>query len=224
MPLLYQVATSQLNPSDVALNIRRVFNKRDNVDVTMAGVVDADASATCVTLDDGQQIDGDFLVGGGKPTELLRYARRGRTCVSALLALRRRAPAFEDPAGLRKRRPRSVARRSRSAHIRRRGFGPDGHRDRRSARRADRRGDALRVPRSRRLSGAGDPGRPRGRRSRSVLREGPRVRCRSLQKDGVELQLGVGVEDVAADHVTLSDGSTIPTRCVIWAEGCRRSS
>ncbi len=69
MPLLYQVATSQLASSDVAMDIRAVFRKHPNVDVKMAEVVAADPAARAVTLDDGQTLSGDFLVlaGGSRP-------------------------------------------------------------------------------------------------------------------------------------------------------------
>ena len=40
-----------------------------------------------------------------------------------------------------------------------------------------------------------------------------------LQDRGVEIKLGTGVKEVAADHVVLSDGTTIPTRCVAWGGG-----
>jgi NADH dehydrogenase len=40
-----------------------------------------------------------------------------------------------------------------------------------------------------------------------------------LQRDGVELRLNTSVTEVYSDHVVLSDGSTIKTRCVIWAGG-----
>ena len=43
--------------------------------------------------------------------------------------------------------------------------------------------------------------------------------ARILEKDGVELRLGVGVKAIAPGHVTLSDGSTIKTRCVVWGGG-----
>ena len=43
--------------------------------------------------------------------------------------------------------------------------------------------------------------------------------ARVLEKDGVELRLGVGVKAIGPGHVTLSDGSTIKTRCVIWGGG-----
>jgi NADH dehydrogenase len=40
-----------------------------------------------------------------------------------------------------------------------------------------------------------------------------------LGERGVQLRLGTGVKEVAADHVVLSDGTTIKTRCVAWAGG-----
>jgi len=36
---------------------------------------------------------------------------------------------------------------------------------------------------------------------------------------GVELRLGTSVKEIAADHVLLSDGQTIPTHCVVWGGG-----
>ena len=43
--------------------------------------------------------------------------------------------------------------------------------------------------------------------------------ARILEKDGVELRLGIGVKAIGPGHVTLSDGSTIKTRCVVWGGG-----
>ena len=59
--------------------------------------------------------------------------------------------------------------------------------------------------------------------------------ARVLEKDGVELRLGTGVNEIGPGHVTLSDGATIQTRCVVWggglmaapvagAAGCRRAA
>ena len=72
---------------------------RSNVDVTMAGVVDADALATCATLDDGQQIDGDFLgLVARKPIRAPPGCEAARLSMrSALLVLRRLVPAFDAP-------------------------------------------------------------------------------------------------------------------------------
>jgi NADH dehydrogenase len=45
--------------------------------------------------------------------------------------------------------------------------------------------------------------------------------ARILEKDGVELRMGSGVAEIGPGHVTLSDGSTIRTRCVIWDGGLK---
>ena len=43
--------------------------------------------------------------------------------------------------------------------------------------------------------------------------------ARVLEKDNVDLRLGTGVTEIGPGHVTLSDGSTIKTRCVVWGGG-----
>jgi NADH dehydrogenase len=45
--------------------------------------------------------------------------------------------------------------------------------------------------------------------------------ARVLVKDGVELRMGSGVAEIGPGHVTLTDGSTIRTRCVIWGGGLK---
>jgi NADH:ubiquinone reductase (H+-translocating) len=42
-----------------------------------------------------------------------------------------------------------------------------------------------------------------------------------LQKDGVQIRLGTGVTEVGPGHVTLSDGTNLRTRCVIWGGGLK---
>ena len=42
---------------------------------------------------------------------------------------------------------------------------------------------------------------------------------KALERDGVEIRLGVSVKEIGPGHATLSDGTTIPTRCVIWGGG-----
>jgi NADH dehydrogenase len=42
---------------------------------------------------------------------------------------------------------------------------------------------------------------------------------KQLKHRGVELMLGSGVTEVAADHVKLRDGTTIPTHLTIWGGG-----
>jgi NADH dehydrogenase len=43
--------------------------------------------------------------------------------------------------------------------------------------------------------------------------------ARILERDGVELRMGTGVTAIGPGHVTLSDGSMIKTRCVVWGGG-----
>ncbi len=40
-----------------------------------------------------------------------------------------------------------------------------------------------------------------------------------LQERKVELNLGTGVKEVGPGHALLSDGTVIPTRCVVWGGG-----
>ena len=45
--------------------------------------------------------------------------------------------------------------------------------------------------------------------------------ARVLEKDGVELRMGTAVTEIGPGHVTLSDGATIRTRCVVWGGGLK---
>src|SRR6478609_1393864 len=58
-PLLYQVATSQLAPSDIAYSLRKLFNDDANVTVKLADVTDVDPATRTVTTADGDRIAGD---------------------------------------------------------------------------------------------------------------------------------------------------------------------
>ena len=48
-PLLYQVATSQLAPADVAFSLRKLFHDDENVDVKLGDVDSVDPSTHTVT-------------------------------------------------------------------------------------------------------------------------------------------------------------------------------
>src|SRR6476660_417820 len=52
-PLLYQVATAQVETSDVARPMRAMFSKRHPVKVTMADITDIDPDGKSVTSADG---------------------------------------------------------------------------------------------------------------------------------------------------------------------------
>jgi len=60
-PLLYQVATAALNPSDIAYPIRAALSTQKNVRVLLAEATGIDVDAKTVTLDDGL-LHYDFLV------------------------------------------------------------------------------------------------------------------------------------------------------------------
>lgn len=60
-PLLYQVAMAGLNPSDIAIPIRKFFSKKDNVEVTLAEVDQIDLKQKKIHFDQ-RWIDYDYLV------------------------------------------------------------------------------------------------------------------------------------------------------------------
>src|SRR5947199_8286464 len=60
-PLLYQVATAALNPSDIAAPLRHVLRKQANAEVLLGEVVAIDAAAHKVPPADGE-LDYDYLV------------------------------------------------------------------------------------------------------------------------------------------------------------------
>src|SRR3954453_4471358 len=61
-PLLYQVATSQLAPADIAYSLRKLFRGDDNVDVKLGEVASIDAANRTVETAAGQRLRADALV------------------------------------------------------------------------------------------------------------------------------------------------------------------
>jgi len=61
-PLLYQVATATLNPSDIATPIRHILRRQRNARVLLGEVVRVDLVGKRVLLVDGVELDYDFLV------------------------------------------------------------------------------------------------------------------------------------------------------------------
>src|SRR5262249_7025863 len=61
-PMLYQVATSQLAPNDVAHSLRKVFLRGENVDLKLAEAVSIDPDARAVTTKTGEVYRADYLV------------------------------------------------------------------------------------------------------------------------------------------------------------------
>ncbi len=61
-PLLYQVATAGLAPSDIASPIRGIFSKFPNVEVQMGEVTSVDPKAKTVALSSGKSLRFDYLI------------------------------------------------------------------------------------------------------------------------------------------------------------------
>jgi NADH dehydrogenase len=218
-PLLYQVATSQLASSDIAVDVRKEFRKSPNVDVKMAEVVGADPGSKSVTLDNGQTISADFLVlaGGSQPNFFrtpgaehtfplysLDDAQRLRSRILAL---------FEDA----DRHPDLVERGALNFLIV--GAGPTG---------TETAGALAELIRDVMPSEYHDLAVRRARvivvdLGHAMLGEfsakAHEYAAKALQRDGVELRLGTAVKEIGPGHALLSDGTTIPTHCVIWGGG-----
>ncbi|MCB4380037.1 NAD(P)-binding protein, partial [Synechococcus sp. MU1644] len=60
-PLLYQVATADLSPADVAWPIRGIFSGQKNVSVALTEVLDVDKTSQHVITGEGQ-FDYDYLI------------------------------------------------------------------------------------------------------------------------------------------------------------------
>ena len=61
-PLLYQVASAGLSPADIAIPIRGVLGDQHNVRILMAEVEDVDLDAKRAQLEDGDDIEFDYLI------------------------------------------------------------------------------------------------------------------------------------------------------------------
>ena len=101
-PLLYQVATAALNPSDIAAPIRGILGRQKNVTVTLGEAEAIDADAKKVRLCDGGELAYDFLVVATGAThsyfghpEWERFAPGLKTIDDALEIRRRVLLAFE---------------------------------------------------------------------------------------------------------------------------------
>ena len=225
-PLLYQVATAALAPSNVAFNLRNLFRRHSNVDIKMAEVVSVDLNTRTAVTVGGQKYQGDFLVlaagseanffgtpGADKctyPLYSLRDAEVLRSRIIAVLESADRDPSLIDKGAL---------------NFVIVGAGPTG------VEMAGAFGDAAQVlAKEKRFKDlAADQAQiVLVDHSQSVLNafsEKSRLYAKeALRSRGVQLRLGTSVREVAPDHVVLSDGSRIKTRTVIWAGGLRASA
>lgn len=221
-PLLYQVASSLLNASDIAEPVRSVFRRGSNVSVRQAEVTGIDFEHRIVATRDGTELPYDYLVlAPGSTTnyfgiESAEQRAHGLKDLPEALSLRNhillcleaasRASAEDGTAWL----TFVVA-----------GGGPTG------VEYAGALAELLRlvVP--------GEYPELGSREWKIVLVEGlpellppfaPSLRAaarRDLTANGVEVRTGIRLTDFDGERVTLSDGSAIATRTLVWAAGVR---
>jgi NADH dehydrogenase len=102
-PLLYQVATAALSPGDIASPIRWILRHQENARVLLATVVQVDAAAGRVVLDDGATLAFDYLILAPGAThsyfghnDWAAHAPGLKTLDDALAMRRRMLLAFEE--------------------------------------------------------------------------------------------------------------------------------
>jgi NADH:ubiquinone reductase (H+-translocating) len=219
-PLLYQVATAELTADDVMFDLDRVFGKHPNVEPRTAEVVSIDPASPHVTLADGEQVPGDVVVlavgsqpnffhtpGAAEhafPLYSVDDARRVRSRVLQLFRDASEHPELIDQGALTfvvvGGGPTGVETAGALAEL---VFDVMPHRHERLA---TARAQVILV----------DLGH-------AVLApfsdEAHAYTARQLQRRGVQLRLGTSATEVGPDHITLSDGATIPTRLVVWGGG-----
>jgi NADH:ubiquinone reductase (H+-translocating) len=220
-PLLYQVATALLNPSDIAYPLRRVFRKSRNVRFRQGTVAELDPERRMVRMHDGDEIAYDAcVVATGSVNDYFGHAEIARDTIGLKYlqeALRLRQHVLsclerasqEDGAGERHRWLTFVVA----------GGGPTGveyagalaellsivlGRDYPELRRADAR--VVVVEGRDRLLQAFPP-------TLGAYAE------RQLGRRGVEVRTGTLVSKTSAVLATLSSGEAIPTRTIVWSAG-----
>ena len=223
-PLFYQLATAELGTGDVSTSIRRSLRGYTNVDVKMLEVTAADPKTRTVSSREGESYQGDFLAlaagsqanffgtAGAKensfPLYSLRDAQRLRSRILA---------AFEDA----DRDPRLVEQGALNFVVV--GGGPTG---------TEITGALADMINLTMIAEYPDLAVQHARvylvdHADALLGSFPvkahGYAAHALERKGVQLRLGIGVKEVAPDHVLLSDGTSIPTRTAVWAGGVMAS-
>jgi NADH dehydrogenase len=224
-PLLYQVATAALNPSDIAYPIRSIFRSQENVrSVLLAEVARLDLGARKLTLEDGSRLAYDYLIlaTGASHSYFGRddwepLAPGLKSLEDALVMRQRILAAFEEA----ERKPEDAERLLTFVVV---GAGPTG---------VELAGALIEIA----VHSLGedfdiiDP-----TRARVLLVEGaPHVlpvypedlslsARRQLEALGVEVVTGAMVAEIDKGGVTLTDGLRIEAGLVLWAAGVQASS
>jgi len=221
-PLLYQVATSILSPSNAAFALRDILRDHPNVDVQMDEAVSIDLTRRSVTTASGQIHSGDFLVlatgsrvnfyntPGAEEHSLPLYTLRDAEALRSTI-LKALEQADLNPAGQTDGQLNFVVV----------GGGPTG------VELAGTLSDTLQQLLQNEFHHAAQL-----RPEIHLVERGPAVlamfsqasqkyAASALEKHRVQLHLGMSVNAVSSAGVALSDGSQINCRTVIWAAGLK---
>jgi NADH:ubiquinone reductase (H+-translocating) len=219
-PLLYQLATAQVGASDIARPLRGIFAKKEDVRVVTGEVTDVDPAGRSVTLDGGVVLSADVLVlaAGAKPNFFGTPGAEEHAfplyCLDDAERLRSRLLGVFDAVD---RDPTLVEKGALTFVIV--GAGATG------VETAGAFADLIHHV---------APGAYRGfpsdqarvivvDRGATVLNgfsdKAHKYATGKLEHFGVEIMLGVGVAEVAAGSVTLTDGTILSTHVVVWAGG-----
>ncbi len=221
-PLLYQVATSQLASSDIAFSLRKLFNEDDNVDVKLADVASVDLATRTVVTADGDRFTGDALVlaAGSRPNFFRTPGAEEHAfplyCLDDAQRLRSRIIGVFEAAD---RDPGLIEQGALNFVIV--GGGPTG------VETAGALADLVHET----MAGEFDELAVAAAQihivdlGHSLLGafsdDAHTYVTKVLGRKGVRLHLGTAVTEVGPGHVTLADGTTIRTRCVVWGGGIR---
>jgi NADH dehydrogenase len=220
LPLLYQVATAQIATHDVGTPLRNSFRHDENIDVKQAEVVAVDPATRTVTTADGASYTGDFLVlatgaranfyrtpGADEhalPLYSLSDAERLRSRIIEVFDAADRDPGLIDQGAL-----TFVVVGGGATGVETAGgiadfvnrVAPEEYHDlhvHEARIHLVDHGHALLAPFSDKAH---------------------EYAAKVLQREGVRLHLGTGVQEITPSGVRLEGGTTLPSRCVIWAGG-----
>jgi NADH dehydrogenase len=222
-PLLYQVATGLLNPSDIAYPLRTIFRRSRNVRFRQATVTSVDLYSRAVRIEGAADLTYDYLVlatgstdnyfGNQRLAELslgLKSLEDATRLRNQVLTCLERADAEEDPEARQALLTFVVV-----------GGGPTG------VECSGALGELMQI-----VAGKDYHGIARGE-IRIVLVEGldrllnnfsPRLghyASRVLQRRGIEVRTGTLLTSADDRSVTLSDGTVVACRTIIWSAGVR---
>jgi NADH:ubiquinone reductase (H+-translocating) len=217
-PLLYQVATSMLAAHDIAFPLRKIAAEYEAFDAKRGEVVAIDPVARTVTTSTGETYAGDYIVlaAGSQPNF---FGTPGAEHAFPLYSL-------DDADRLKTRIIQAFEEADRDPHLVDEGAidfvvvggGPTG------VEVAGALSEMINTTMVHEFPSLA----PRAKvhlvdHGKELLKmfadKGHAYAARVLEKDGVDLQMGTGVKSIHPGHVTLSDGTTIKTRCVIWGGG-----